>query len=358
MQGVKLVCLMPTYNKQSTIKKAMESVLMQKTAFKFKLIVLDDASNDGSYEIAQSLQAANPDKIEIVRNETNLKLLKNITNGYKLLKNIPYFCVLDADDWYIYDKKFADAVEFLEAHGDFAIYAANSFFRKDGLEKISINIKEKCVEFDWEDYKNGKGLYQQTSGVVFRNVYFKDGVSDKYLKATEGEFGEAFRCDGMRWILPLHFGKAHFENHCESVYNYDGSGIWSSQTEFEQHLDGGVRFNLGLSKFFTEDEEYFLKIAKAEFDIAIQGFRKADRSYIAKNKDLLFLAFSNTYLTDNPIFDTQIKQEKQKARKNSFIENVFSVRISPDKKRKIITILGLKIKIKRPKRILDKLNKA
>lgn len=94
------------------------------------------------------------------------------------------------------------------------------------------------------------------------------------------------------------------------------------------------------------------------YDRAIQALRKADKSYIAKNKELIFDIYAKTYLTDNPIFDTQIKQEKQKARKNSFIENVFSVRISPDKKRKIITILGLKIKIKRPKRILDKLNKA
>ena len=44
----KLICLMPTYNKEETLAKAIESVLMQKADFDYKLIILDDCSSDNS----------------------------------------------------------------------------------------------------------------------------------------------------------------------------------------------------------------------------------------------------------------------------------------------------------------------
>ena len=52
----KLVCLMPTYNKEETLSKAIASVMMQKTGFEYKLIILDDCSTDNSNNIAQEFK--------------------------------------------------------------------------------------------------------------------------------------------------------------------------------------------------------------------------------------------------------------------------------------------------------------
>lgn len=349
LQGVKLACLMPTFNKQSTIKKAVESVLMQKTDFKFKLIILDDASNDGSYEIAQNLQAQNPGKIELVRNEKNLKLLNTMNVGYKFLKNIEYFCVLDPDDWYIYDKKFADAVAFLDKNSDFVIYMANINLLKNGILSPWVENAPEILDFSWEDYKCGRGLFVQTSGAIYRNVYFKDGLHEAFYKATQGSYGEALRADGFRCPWHLRAGKAHFVNRFESVYNYNDEGQWASMTEFEQDL-ANANLHLAFCEFFPEDKQYFLKHVKFLFDRAVQALRKADFKYIAKNKDLIFDIFTKTYLSDNVLFDPQISPNPTIKSKTSFIEKIFSIKNSPDKKRKIITILGVKFKIKRKKR--------
>ena len=69
---LKLICLMPTHNKQDTLGKAIESVMMQKSDFDYKLFILDDCSTDNSNKIAQMYKEKYPGKIEIFRNEKNL----------------------------------------------------------------------------------------------------------------------------------------------------------------------------------------------------------------------------------------------------------------------------------------------
>ena len=221
LKNTKLVCLMPTYNKQDTLSKAIESVMMQKANFTYKLVILDDCSTDDSHNIALKYKAQFPDKIEIVRNETNLKLLKSITNGYSLLKSVDYFCVLDADDWYIYDKKFADAVEFLEAHKDFVSYFANVVVVENGKERLYYGGDTKVLDYDWDDFKRGKWIATQTSGGIFRNVYFKNGMNKAFLQGTTKPYCEAIRADGFRIVWHINAGRAHFVNNKESIYNYN-----------------------------------------------------------------------------------------------------------------------------------------
>lgn len=348
LANVKLVCLMPTYNKQDTLSKAIESVIMQKADFAYKLVILDDYSSDDSHTIAQQYQAKFPDKIEIVRNATNMGLLKSITNGYSLLKGVDYFCVLDADDWYIYDKKFADAVEFLEANRDFVSYFANVVVVENGKETLYYGGDVQVLDYDWSDYKRGKWIATQTSGGIFRNVYFKDGINEAFLQGTKKPYCEAIRADGFRVVWHINAGKAHFVNNKESVYNCDiatngGGNLWASLQPCEQDLLNAQLY-FALADFFPNESNFFLKHTKSLYDKAIESFRNADKNLIVKNKDLVFYIYSQTYLTNNPLFDNPtLTIEKQ----NSFIENIFSIKNSPDKRHKNITILGLKIKIRK-----------
>ena len=40
-----------TYNQSNYIRKALDSILMQKVSFKYEILVGDDASTDGTQEI-------------------------------------------------------------------------------------------------------------------------------------------------------------------------------------------------------------------------------------------------------------------------------------------------------------------
>lgn len=339
LENVKLVCLMPTYNKQDTLAKAIESVMMQKADFAYKLVILDDCSSDDSYTIAQEYKKRYPDKIEIVRNETNLKLLKSITNGYSLLKGVDYFCVLDADDYYIYDKKFADAVAFLESHKNYVIYMSNVILLKNNVKMPYRRINQDFIDFDWDDYKRGKGVFLQTSGDVYRNIYFKNGMDKEFLKGTREDYREALRADGFRFPWHLKSGRAYFKNHYESVYNYNEQGIWAGSTDFEKKLVSAQIF-VALSIYLPNETNFCLKRAKKDYDKAIEGL-KNNNYFISKNKDLIFSIYSRTYLTNNPIFKNKAYEAKR------FFQGIFSVKNLSNEPYKVLTIFGFRFKLKR-----------
>ena len=200
---VQLICLMPTYNKENSLAHAIESVMMQKADFNYKLIILDDCSTDRSHEIAQAYQKAYPERIEVVRNKTNLKLLRSIMHGYTLLKGADYFCVLDADDWYTDDHKFFEAVHFLEKHKDYSMYLTNIIMKKGDHEELFYKGDDKTLDFDLKDRMAGKAVFIQTSGVVYRNLYFQTGKNNQFEKVLNLTFPEAYRADGFRfeWYL-------------------------------------------------------------------------------------------------------------------------------------------------------------
>ena len=122
LNELRVACLVPLYNHEESLGRAIESVMMQKAPFRYKMIIVDDGSTDRSLQVAQEYQGKYPDKIEVYSNGRNMGLLRTTANAYKHLKGYEYFCVLDPDDWYIYDHKFADAVAFLDAHPSYTVY--------------------------------------------------------------------------------------------------------------------------------------------------------------------------------------------------------------------------------------------
>ena len=85
---------MPSYNKGSYIKEAIESVLTQNTNFDFQLIITDDASTDETLDIVQEFQKTHSHRIALLPSTQNQGLLSNIIKAYKEM-NCEYFCVLD-----------------------------------------------------------------------------------------------------------------------------------------------------------------------------------------------------------------------------------------------------------------------
>ncbi len=287
----KLICLMPTYNKEETLAKSIESVIMQKTDFDYKLIILDDCSSDNSNKIANEYKEKYQDKVDIVRNETNLKLLRSIIKGYSLLKGAEYFCVLDADDWYTYDKKFADAVSFLDKNKDFSMYMTNILLKNTKEELPYYGGKKQVLDFDFKARKKNKALFMQTSGVIYRNIYFKNGYNKDFENILNLKFPESYRADGFRFEWYLQKGKAHFVNHIESVYNYYENGLWSHLNENEQKLFN-AKSMYAFAEFIKEEEKYYLNLARKMF---IKAYKELSEKDLEKNKMIIEELYSVLY---------------------------------------------------------------
>jgi glycosyltransferase involved in cell wall biosynthesis len=164
---------MVTYNHELYIKKAIDSVLMQVTNFKFKLIIGEDCSTDNTLKICKKYKDLYPDKIELLINEHNVGANLNAKKTYSkcLESGAKYIAMLEGDDYWTDPFKLQKQVDFLEENLDFTF----SMGRVDILieetketvrRKENVN-PEKSGTYYLKDYL--KAPFSQTSSFVFRN---------------------------------------------------------------------------------------------------------------------------------------------------------------------------------------------
>ena len=87
--------IMPAYNCEQTLEAAAASVFSQ-TVSGWELIIVDDASRDGTAALANNLCARDP-RVRLVTNERNLGVAASRNRGIRLAKG-DYLAFLDSDD--------------------------------------------------------------------------------------------------------------------------------------------------------------------------------------------------------------------------------------------------------------------
>lgn len=89
----KVSVVMPVYNSERFVAKAIESVLNQ-TFQNFELIVIDDCSHDGSWDLLKSI--SDP-RMVLLRNEKNSGVVFSRNRGYAAAKG-DFIANMDSDD--------------------------------------------------------------------------------------------------------------------------------------------------------------------------------------------------------------------------------------------------------------------
>ncbi len=89
----KLTVIVPFYNEQDLLLKSVSRLIEQKIAD--NILLIDDSSNDNSYQIAESIQANNP-HIKLLKTEKNLGKGGAIKLGIENTES-DYIIVHDAD---------------------------------------------------------------------------------------------------------------------------------------------------------------------------------------------------------------------------------------------------------------------
>lgn len=133
--------VMPAYNKEKYIAKAINSVIDQ-TIADWELIVIDDCSTDGTRDVIAAL-AANDPRIRFVCNEVNLGAAGTRNKALDMCRG-EYVALLDADDiWY--PEKLAKQIALLrESDADLA-YSSYKVIRKGDKEISSDYIVPEKV---------------------------------------------------------------------------------------------------------------------------------------------------------------------------------------------------------------------
>ncbi len=194
----KVSVAMITYNHERFIAQAIESVLMQETAFEYEIVIGEDCSTDLTREIVVDFQKRFPNKIRLLLPESNIGAHKNLSQTLAACGG-QYVALLEGDDYWTSPEKLQKQADFLDSHLDCSLcfHPVKWFYdNAKGVPatwpKDGSKWPERCKPFSTaEDIL--REIFIQTGSVMFRN-----GLLDEYP-------GWLYRLRGADWSLYILF---------------------------------------------------------------------------------------------------------------------------------------------------------
>lgn len=176
---------MMTYYHEKYVRQAIESVLSQKTHYKFELVISDDFSQDGTREILKEYAEKYPDIIRINLNERNEGIPANIYKVRSMCRG-RYITNLSGDDYWINDNKIEAEASFLDEHPQYvAAFCGIELRMNDETVPYDVVPHDKSMvnrEYTIKDYE--KCIPLGTHGSFMRN-YFLDEEGREYFAQAQ-----------------------------------------------------------------------------------------------------------------------------------------------------------------------------
>ena len=175
MEDIVLSILVITYQHKKYIRKALDSVLMQKTSFKTEIIVSDDCSTDGTREILLEYKKRYGNRIHLILRNKNVGATRNVYYVSIMAKG-KYSCTLEGDDYWTDEYKLEKEIQYLESHPE-----ATGVFHKchfvgeygNNLHLDYGTIYDSKEGYSLKDFQRGT-LPGHTGTFMYRNI-FREG---------------------------------------------------------------------------------------------------------------------------------------------------------------------------------------
>lgn len=309
----KLTIIISNYNQEKFLAETIESALSQKVNFSYKIIVTDDCSClDRSKEIIKQY-IKKYDNIEAIFAEENKGYLTNILRAKEKTKT-KYFCLLDAEDFWTDTNFLQRAYDFLENHLEYTIFESNV-----EVESEDCNSKHTFISPKINSGTYSKAMYlnnefipiTQTTGMVFRNCIFSDGIPQIMKDAVGTRSERSFEGDTGRFIIHLKYGLAYYDKSIVGVYRVTKNGIWTSLSTAKKQIIN-ARFYPDYYNFYGTDIAFFVNRAY-----------KSLQAYIAtKKKELILLNRKDEFIDEyeklmfNDVYYFCKKNENEIVREN------------------------------------------
>lgn len=184
-----VVILLTVYNRLS-VKDTIESILNQ-TYKDFQLLIVDNASDDGTYELLEKY-AQTDSRIVLVRNEKNMGQTYSLHRGMSLIKG-KYIARIDADDLMM-PTRLEKQVSFLENNSDYGVCGSWIQFITDDNRKGA--VIRTCTTDD------GLRVMQHIHCAFYHPaIMMRRSVLEEYKLAYDANYKMAEDYDMWRQIL-------------------------------------------------------------------------------------------------------------------------------------------------------------
>lgn len=220
---VSIDCL--TYNHENYIAEAIEGFLMQKTTFKFEILIHDDASTDRTAEIIRSYEDKFPDIIKaIYQKENQLSLGIEVDQINEKRAKGKYMAICEGDDYWVDPYKLQKQVDYMEANPDcsLCVHAGYRFSESKKTVVGRVRPARRNRVFSVEETIEGGGGLFPTNSMLYRKS-LGETVPAKYFYAGIGDYP-----------LTIHLadnGEVYYMDEPMSVYRVDVNGSWSDRIE-------------------------------------------------------------------------------------------------------------------------------
>lgn len=272
---VKLSVLVTFCNQRQYIKRALDSILAQKTNFDFEVLIGLDGIYDGSEEIIREytdkhdfirlykMSFAGMDTIGIEKASLNRKSLLEKAEG-------EFFSVLDGDDFYGDDRKFQKQMDVLAEHPECIGCGCGHVFYTNERVMKEARICEETEFFTPERYIRS-GRYIHNGSIVFRNIFYFGFPHD---------FPHNFVNDTTLTMYMMKFGRLACLPETMYMYQMSEDGIYQGESLPVKDLYGALGGEMNL-RYLPEYREALLKKYDALFYRVYRNRKKYDGRQLA-----------------------------------------------------------------------------
>ena len=221
------------YRHEAYLGQCLASVLAQQGAFRLRVLVLDDASTDGTAQVAAQAfeQAARPGvTCELHVHEHNVGEVANLAAAVKLAQGCDYLTFCEGDDFWSDDTRVAQHIEFLEQHPDCVLsFNTIELCEADGSDRRVYAEHEQ----DARETLDGHALAAGNVIGNFSACFYRGAVTD----VVPDDLFSMYTVDWAFNLYCAQFGRIGHLRRPLSVYRQHEAGAWSARPT----LDKAVR---------------------------------------------------------------------------------------------------------------------
>jgi hypothetical protein len=222
----KVSVVMVTYQHETFIAQAINSVLAQRTTFPVELIIGEDCSPDGTRQSVMDFQRRNPDRIRVLLWRDNVGAAANFVGALEACRG-EYIAFCEGDDYWTDPDKLQRQVDLLDSDSELALcHHLVEYVQWDGGCRKVLQTQPPESDRGTRHAKDliGRNFIQTCSLMVRRSCL--PVLDARYLSLKVG--------DWPLWYLAAEHGAIAYLDASMADYRIHGNNSW-------HHLDAEVR---------------------------------------------------------------------------------------------------------------------
>jgi glycosyltransferase involved in cell wall biosynthesis/Flp pilus assembly protein TadD len=280
---MKASVLITTYNHEKYIRKALDSVLMQKTDFDFEILIGEDDSNDLTREICKEYAQKYASKIRLFLNDRANVIYQNGKptgrwNTINLFNHAKgeFIARCEGDDFWICDRKLQKQIKFLEKNPDFVVCFHEVKWLKNG--KL---IKEANLPPSGKKYYGAEDLFLNDNFIRTCSVVYRNGLIRKIPRwFYTVPYGDV----AMHFLFAQH-GKIGYLPETMAVYRVNRDGIYSGENSFVNLAKSILTYTMVANQFgYCHKASYKIGLSKIYHWAGVEALKMREQLLSSADK--------------------------------------------------------------------------